>query len=803
MKGIRPALCLPLGLLVAAPAGAHSSMDLLTSSAAHGGMAEESSPAAGRLLAKRKKKRGKGKKRKKGKKGKRKKQVEETKAPAPTNKAAPAPSTPPPPQAPATPAAAPVLDLTTFDAVDADKAREELIKAPAAEEPDGRKKKKAGFDFGGGADFGADEIDFGGDLVEFDLGTIDVHSAERERFDQALALMSDEEHEAAALEFRFFLEDPKFAEFKPESDYQLAKALYKLGFLEPALKHFRGILNQGASHRRYRKSIEWLFFISRKMADETPVLAELARFRNVTFPKAYRNEYRYLLSKYLFVQAERFVVARMQEKQLARDKSSKAATFDFGAVSDAIDEGGFDFSEDGGGGFDSGSGGGGFDFGGDDDSGGGGFDFGDGGDAGGGGFDFGGGDDGSGGGGFDFGGGGDDAGGGGFDFGGGEPAAPAAAPDPNAPVRQAGPSTAKQAIAQGLDFIQQVKEESVFYPRAKYLEGLLSYLDGGHQKSVKAFQEVVRVLNPRAGGRLDPKLRELAFLSLARVHYEYRQFNRSVYYYDLIDRDSENWLTALFEASWAYFRRGDYEKALGNLLTLHSPFFEREYFPESKIVKAIIYFEACRYGETRGIVDGFLGRFTQVMKEIQRIADSKEAPELLNDRIAQLQAAADEDDEDVTARLVSIALQDPGIRTARAVVNQVKEQDDLWGQMTDDFRQSRLGSELNESLKESVAQRAREAGEVTRAKFERELYALRSLLAQALRIKIEVARSEREALERKLRNESSQDELIPAKESAVVDDEHVYWPYEGEYWRDELGTYELDFSMCRRLASES
>ena len=30
-----------------------------------------------------------------------------------------------------------------------------------------------------------------------------------------------------------------------------------------------------------------------------------------------------------------------------------------------------------------------------------------------------------------------------------------------------------------------------------------------------------------------------------------------------------------------------------------------------------------------------------------------------------------------------------------------------------------------------------------------------------------------------------------------VKDTELMWPYFGEYWRDELGTYELDFSMCR------
>ena len=347
----------------------------------------------------------------------------------------------------------------------------------------------------------------------------------------------------------------------------------------------------------------------------------------------------------------------------------------------------------------------------------------------------------------------------------------------------------------------QVDKDSKFYPRAKYLEGLLAYSNGADQKAVEAFQEVVRILNPHTGTRLDPKLRDMSFLSLARLHYGYKQFDRSVYYYDLIDRDSENWLTALFEASWAYYQRGDFEKALGNLLTLHSPFFEHEYFPESQLVKAIIYFEACRYPETRHIVDDFIERFTAVMKAIEKIAQSQEAPELLYDRIVQLQKDANEAEDDATSRVVSLALGDPDIRTAREVVQQVNEQLELWRQMPEDLRQSRLGSEISDELKTGLVDRSREAGEVTRRKFESELYSLKSLLAQAYRVKLEVARSEREALERKMRNEADSDALVPAKQRTVVDEEHVYWPYEGEYWRDELGTYELDFTMCRPLGA--
>jgi outer membrane protein assembly factor BamD (BamD/ComL family) len=743
-------------------------------------------------------------------------------APAPAATPAPAPpagAKPPPTldlSGGAPPAAAPVLDLSG-SGTDAEAARQEMLQGADSSADDktkgkgkkkGKKGKKGEFDFGGGVDVGAGSdgsFDFGSDLGSFDIN-FEVNSAERERFDKAIKMMSDEEYARASLEFKYFLEDPKFTEFLPESDYQLAKALYKLGFINASLTRFQAILDKGPAHRRYKKSVEWLFFISRKMADQTPVLAELARFRNVNFPKAYRNEYRYLLSKYLFQQGERFEVERVEAEELARQKKSKSASFDFGSAADAIDSGtSFDFSGAGDGGFDFGSPGGG-------GSSGGSFDFGGGGgagagDAGGGGaIDFGGG---GGGGGLDFGG-----GGGGLDFGGGAPP-----PTPGkgtaedaGPVRDTAPQTAAEAMRQGLDLVTQVEPESRYYARAKYLEGLIYYLQGSSgttpeakealQKAVGAFEEVVRVLNPREGKRLDPKLREQAFLSLARIFYGNEQFNNAAFYYDLIDRDSENWLTSLFEAAWAYYRRGDYEKALGNLLTLHSPFFEKEYFPESQLVKSIIYFEACRYDETKGFVDDFLKRFSKVMKEIEKIADSKDAPETLYDRITQMQkASGTKAEDDITSRVVSLALADAAIRTARDVVQQATDQLDIWAQMSDEFRQSRLGRDLYDEMKLHATDVTRQAGEVTKKKFEKELYDLKSLLAQALRIKLEVAKAEQDIAQRKLNNEKSADAIIPAEPRTVVGDEQLYWPYEGEYWRDELGTYELDFSMCRPLAA--
>jgi len=738
-----------------------------TLSAEVSGETGETSTILAQRKRRKKKKRKKRKKRRRRRRGK--KEIDSVfKKTAPAQKPA------------AAPAAAPVLDLTTAGETTKED-RDELLRQEKREDPG-----SVEFDLGGGIEMDFAEGGFG--MEDFDVGGVGFDSPESKRFDGAMAYMTDESYLKAAQEFRYFLDDEAYTQFKEESQYQLAKALYKLGFYDSSLKWFRQILTGGSSHPRYRKAVEWLFFMTRKVADETEVLAELARFRNVKFPKAYQDEYRYNLAKYLFLQAEKFEVARLREEELSRNKKSKAAVLDFNAVSDSIDAafdtgGAMDFGGGGGGGFDFGSGGG------ESSSGGGG-----------GGFDFGGGGGGGGkksSGGFDFGGGGGDAASGGFDFGAGGEGKGAAAP-----IRQSAPQSALEAIELALGLLKEVEGESRFGAASKYLEGLLYYLNGEPQEAVNQFLEVVRLLNPRDASFLDPKLREQAFLSLARIHYGHKQFAKSVVYYDEIDRDSEQWLTALFEASWAYYRRGDFEKALGNLLTLHSPFFEREYFPESQIVKAIIYFEACRYEEARQIVDEFLDRYKLVMNELERVVQSKDSAEQLYSQLRTLEAMAAESDDDATSRVVSLSMNDQTIATAQDVVREVYEQKKLLEEIGPEFLNEVMGRELNEELQNLEIKRVSGAGETTRRRFEEELYILKGLLADALRIKIEVARSERQVLEKRMAGKTDlEEDLIPAKAQTVVDDEHMYWPYEGEYWRDELGTYELDFSVCKALAT--
>jgi hypothetical protein len=79
---------------------------------------------------------------------------------------------------------------------------------------------------------------------------------------------------------------------------------------------------------------------------------------------------------------------------------------------------------------------------------------------------------------------------------------------------------------------------------------------------------------------------------------------------------------------------------------------------------------------------------------------------------------------------------------------------------------------------------------MSKGKLETEQLALEQLLGNGLRIKFETTKKEKEFLEEQLKAGGRTAVVKKYKYTVAVADDQLYWPYEGEYWRDELGTYQ-------------
>jgi len=360
------------------------------------------------------------------------------------------------------------------------------------------------------------------------------------------------------------------------------------------------------------------------------------------------------------------------------------------------------------------------------------------------------------------------------------------------------PTQANQSFEEVVRLSLAVPEGDPYYARAKYLQGLTYYRNGKLEQAINALHEVVRKTRMaqgpvEPGGKAALALRELAFMQLARIHYGVQQSRSAIFYYSKIERGHAQWLNALFESSWASYRIGRYEQALGNLITLSAPFFRDEYFPEAFILKAVIYYENCRYQEALTIVDDFEAIYGPVQDKLaELLASNMSAEEYYQvlDNIQKTNLDKRNTTHEILARVLNLALTDTDLKKTLDAIRELEREVDAFNKYGDTFKYSELVKVLIDSIKGQRERLMNKAGIMAKGKLEFELLELRTLSSNALRIRVDTVEKEKTYLEKQLsEGGSSRDVIRRYKYSVAVPDDYLYWPYKGEYWRDELGTY--------------
>lgn len=624
------------------------------------------------------------------------------------------------------------------------------------------------------------------DDFSFEILDAEVSDADKARYDDARRLMGEERYSEALGIFEDLRTNPKLEKYHQDAEYDAAKALYRMGAYHSALSRFGAILEVGPEHAHYKDAREWLFFIARRMQDKPRVLAMLAQYTKVEeLPAEYADEFNYQLARFHFLNALELGAQGVDVEQSEVEETDGSGGFDFGDLGDAEVGDSFDRDPGEGGSFKEYEGSGeGWDFGGGDDDG------------------------------FTF-----DLGEVDIDDGAkkskGKSKKKSSKKKPkvknvNKSHKNENPASAEEALRLALTHLGRVSDAFEQRAKALYLKGLTHFALGDFEPSVQAFREVVRMTDPKREGSVkNPKLREMAFFSLARIHYQFEQFRYAIFYYERIDRDSEAWLDALFESSWAYFRLGEYERALGNLVTIQSPFFEREYYPESHILKAITFYENCRYPEARSFLEQFEKQFGGVIEEVKRLTQTSGGATALYEELSSLERRVAEGNDDaqrssaITARILRLAFKDKRLAAYRNAIVEVESEKTRLTTVPAPFGGSDAHAALLSQLDERRAQLVELAGGLLGKKLGEELGFLQDLNAKLVRIQFEITKQEKEALAASLQNESLTVPLVGYRFSTATDDERVYWPFLGEYWRDELGTYMYTLTHgCRPPADE-
>ena len=363
---------------------------------------------------------------------------------------------------------------------------------------------------------------------------------------------------------------------------------------------------------------------------------------------------------------------------------------------------------------------------------------------------------------------------------------------------------------------QKVDRKSKYYVQAQFFGGVSNVQLRQSKPAVEAFQ---RILGAIEGGDVEvedeARMRDLAYLSMARTFYsasivlnednqpkiDPTRLSAAVKYWNKVDVASEYWLDALFEESWAYFMAGDYSHALGNIHTIQSPYFPHSFYPEADVLKAVIYFSNCQYDDALTIVAKFKAKYQPIHEELGKILEKFRKGSNQEEEFYKFLRDVRDDKARLNpkiAPIVKTSLSDRQLLRNLEYVRLLDEEDARFKRAPASFKGAKVADLVKDSIHDARELAVRNAGDLARGRYERNLKDLEENLRNGTKILVDVTAAQRHMLDQELEKG-----LVTPEESKAnivkPDEEHVIWPFNGEYWRDELGFYRQTItSKCGR-----
>ena len=353
--------------------------------------------------------------------------------------------------------------------------------------------------------------------------------------------------------------------------------------------------------------------------------------------------------------------------------------------------------------------------------------------------------------------------------------------------RRAGEGDFEKAIA----LFQKVSRESEFFIKAKFFEGVTYVRMYQGKPAVDAFKDILIIgeEHPKQYRAEDVEnYRELAQLQMARVFYSTQQFDTSIKYFEKLDQNSADWTESLFEASWAYFMKTLNSKALGNIHTLNAPYFEDQFFPESMLLKAVIYFKYCLYDQAQEAIEDFDTKYGPLGKNLKDLLAKYDDNNEFYEYVKKVKAGKAGLDA-TTERLVNSVLNDKTLLKTFAWVDELNHELDMLTKSDKAWQTTKVAADVLAALtvEQSVAQT--NAGKIARDRIDRLQRELGSLARDGKKIEFEILESKANKLSTDAANGAGRISSDHKEEPIVIDDEHFQWKFNGEYWKDELGYY--------------
>ncbi len=338
---------------------------------------------------------------------------------------------------------------------------------------------------------------------------------------------------------------------------------------------------------------------------------------------------------------------------------------------------------------------------------------------------------------------------------------------------RAGNASQAMAWLPSLDQISQIPSDQARF-RALHIASSIYYLQGRYDLAIDTLRPTL--------GKTPAFDSGLSRLQRARIFYESGKNVEAMEELAKIRKSSPSWFSGVQVASWSAYRLKDYNLALGQMMSLHNPFLVYKFSPETHILQSEVLYKLCYYESSLKSLELLRKYYGNFVGSIQKLRRSMGNQNTLVGAVVNYARGQSGPSSEYPAKhwdmLMDGIMRNEVVAQIDKSLLQIKREEE---------RVASTGKDSNLYRQELAAARR----EAYRKGLQAAMYRLNQMEAEtrdsleaALAIEVEV-------------NTRIRDRLITGKMARMRDIDfeaelakgYEFWPFEGEFWKDEIGGY--------------
>lgn len=345
-------------------------------------------------------------------------------------------------------------------------------------------------------------------------------------------------------------------------------------------------------------------------------------------------------------------------------------------------------------------------------------------------------------------------------------------------------------LQQALSYLGLIDSRGAFGARAAFLSGVIQVNPelGQNIAAVGNLQQAIVLADLES--ETDREVTENAYLALARIAYQVGNFGGALFYYQQIPVESPRRTTALFEESWSYFLNGDFNRALGSFQSLHSPYHNHRFFPDLYVLEAASYLYTCNIDQAFEAVATFEEEVGTLRDTLREFVANAADPNVYYRAAADPAGSERAGDPDLPEDARRVILADADFYRIHRVLQTLRNERGVIAEADLGER----GDTALEALDAEITNKELEAAVLVYDVVQNLLNELDDWWFRGQEVEIEILDLQARYLETIL-NSGEEAAFNEGSTFVILADDWQFWPWEGEYWLDEVGSYRGNVPM--------